>query len=50
MSGVLIAYNKLSLNCLKNKLFIFLSDNVLIINIGFSKFISFMDPYNSKGY
>lgn len=49
MSGVLIAYNKLSLNCLKNKLFIFLSDNVLIINIGFSKFISFMDPYNSKG-
>ena len=49
MPGVLIAYNKLSLNCLKHKFLIFLSDNVLIVNIGFSKVISSMGPYNSKG-
>lgn len=49
MPGVLIAYNKLSLNCLKHKFLIFLSDNVLTVNIGFSKVISSMGPYNSKG-
>ena len=49
MSGVLIAYNQLSLNCLKNTFFIFISVNVLIVNIGFSKVISFMGPYNSEG-
>ena len=49
MSGVLIAYNQLSLNCLKNKFFIFISVNVLIVNTGFSKVISFTGPYNSEG-
>lgn len=42
MPGVLIAHNKLSLNCLTHQYLIFLLVNVLIVNIGFSKVISFM--------
>ena len=42
MPRILIAQNKLSLNCLTYRYLMFLLVNVLIINTGYTKVISFI--------